>query len=100
MANYAGETLVISNTATQDGVAVTDDDVEGVSIIIYDSEGEIVVAETTMTWDAVQERWEYVWDTDGLDPATYRARCIMDGVGATLNWEYKRVRLARNPVTI
>lgn len=100
MANYAGETLVVSNTATLDGEAVTDDDVEGVSIIIYDPDGEELVSETAMVWNDLRQRWEHRWHTTGLDPATYRARCIMDGVGATLNWEYKRIRLARNPVTI
>lgn len=101
MANYAGETLVISNTASVDGVAIGESDVEGVYITIYDSDGDIVVEETEMIWDDTQSRWEYVWHTGGATPidfGSYRAKCIVDGVGATLNWEYKKIRLARNPV--
>lgn len=105
MTIYAGETLVITHTAQVDGVDLTDADVESVVVEIYDSTGDLLVESTEMDWDSVQERWEYVWETtDGgatpvaLDPGTYRAKVTINGLSTSENWEYKRIRLARNPV--
>lgn len=105
MTIYAGETLVVTHTATNEDVALTDVNVLSVTIEIFDSAGETIVDETSMTWDAVQERWEYVWYTlddaatpQPLDPGTYRAKVIITSLTGTENWEYKRIRLSRNPV--
>lgn len=101
MTMYAGETVVITHVATNETVELTDADVDAVYIEIFDSAGDVVVAETEMTWDDTQERWEYVWNTGGatpIDSGSYRALCTIDGLGGTLNWEYKKIRLARNPV--
>lgn len=107
MAIYAGETLVVTHTATSEGVALTDDDVEGVEIEIFDADGEVVIDNTAMTWDAVQERWEYQWETVtadatpvALDAGTYRARVTLVGLSDTVNYEYKRIRLKVNPVPL
>lgn len=100
MTLYAGETFVVTHTATNDSVALDDTNVESVTVTIYDSDGAEVVAETEMTWDATQERWEYVWDTGGstpIDAGTYRAKVLITTLD-TENWEYRRIRLARNPV--
>ncbi len=105
MTIYAGETLVITHTATNEDVALTDANVLSVTVEIFDSAGTTLVDETAMTWDAVQERWEYVWYTDdgaatpaALEPGTYRAKVLITSLTGTENWEYKRIRLARNPV--
>ena len=106
MTIYAGETITITHTATDldNTTALTDSDVDNVSIIIYDADLEVVVAETEMTWDATDARWEYVWDTSpgstpvNIDPGTYRAKITITGVDDSTNWEFKRIRLARNPV--
>lgn len=106
MTIYAGETVTITHTATDlDNVtALTDSDVDSVTIVIYDSDLAEVVSETAMTWDATDERWEYVWDTSpgatpvNIDPGTYRAMVTITGLDDSTNWEYKRIRLARNPV--
>ena len=103
MTIYSGETLVVYHTAVVDGVSLTDTDVTSVSIQIFNADGDSVVDETNMMWDDVQERWEYVWETvDNLDEpltsGTYRAKVKIYGLDDSLNWEYKRIRLARNPV--
>ena len=101
MTQYAGETLVVTHTATNEDVALDDTDVDHVSIEIFNSDGDSVVAETDMTWDGTQERWEYVWETtdagDPLPSGTYRAKVTIYGLSTTENWEYQRIRLARNP---
>lgn len=105
MTIYAGETLVITHTATNEDVELTDANVLSVTIEIFDSAGEVLVDETAMTWDAVQQRWEYVWYTlddaatpSPLESGTYRAKVLITSLTGTENWEYKRIRLARNPV--
>lgn len=93
MTTYAGELLTVTHTATADGVALTGDDVTTVTIEIYSvNDAEEILDSAEMTWDAVAERWEYQWDTEGLDFGTYLARVTIDYD----NWEYKRIRLARN----
>ena len=106
MTIYAGETVTITHTATDlDNVtALTDSDVDSVTIVIYDSALTEVVSETAMTWNATDARWEYVWDTSpgatpiNIDSGTYRAMVTITGLDDSTNWEYKRIRLARNPV--
>lgn len=105
MAIYAGETLIITNTMTLDGRALDEDDVESVEIVIYDSAGEVVVEQTLMSWNQVDSRFEYRWDTSpggstpmALDPGSYRAKIIVYGDEGEENWEYVKIRLARNPV--
>lgn len=107
MAIYTGETLVITHTATSEGTALTDDDVESVEIEIFDADGEVIIDDTEMTWDETSARWEYVWRTVtddatpvALDAGTYRARVQINGVGDTVNHEYKRIRLKANPVEL
>lgn len=104
MTLYAGETLTVTHTATLEGTALDDDDVAGVTITIFDADGDEVVSETSMTWSSTYERWEYEWDTSpgatpvAVDAGTYRAKVVMTGVDGSTNWEFKRIRLARNPV--
>ncbi len=107
MANYTGETLVVTHTATSNGVALTDEDVVGVEIEIFDSAGDVVIDNTAMTWDDTKERWEYQWETVtadatpvALDAGTYRARVTLVGLADTVNYEYKRIRLKANPVPL
>lgn len=97
MTTYAGELLTIWHTATADGVDLTDADVTEVTIEIYSvaDEDEILDSDV-MTWHVVHERWEYLWDTSALVFGTYIARVKIDGD----NWEYKRIRLARNKFVV
>lgn len=105
MAIYAGETLIITNSMTLDGGALSDEDVASVEIVIYDSQGEVVVPQSPMSWNGEEGRFEYRWDTSpggstpmALEPGTYRAKIMVYGVNGEENWEYKKIRLARNPV--
>lgn len=100
MTLYAGERVKVTHTATKDSEALVPGDITAVWISIYDAEREVLVDETLMTWDSTKSRWQYLWDTSGLDPGTYRARVRIEGVDGGSVWEYKRVRLARNPVEV
>lgn len=100
MTLYAGERVKVTHTARNDDEALLPDDVTAVWISLYDSVPEILVAETEMTWDSVKLRWQYLWDTTGLEAGTYRARVRVEGVDGGSVWEYKRIRLARNPVEV
>ena len=104
MTLYAGETVIVTHTATLNGTALTDADVSAVNIVIYDSDLEVVIAETTMDYISANSRWEYDWDTSpgatpvALSSGTYRAKCTVVGVDGSTNWEIKRIRLANSPV--
>ena len=93
MTTYAGETLTVWQTVTNNGVALTVDDVEEVTIEIYSvADEEEILDSGVMDWSEDNDRWEYIWDTTGLVFGTYLARIAINGE----NWEYKRMRLARN----
>lgn len=104
MTLYAGETVIVTHTASLEGTAITGPEVTEVNIIIYDSTGAEVVSETAMTWVLANSRWEYEWDTSpgatpvNISSGTYRAKVTIVGTDASTNWEYKRIRLASNPV--
>lgn len=99
MTIYAGETVIVTHIATNDGALMDDDDVDSVSITIYDSALEEVVEETTMSWNEADDRWEYMWQTEGLDAGSYRVKCTVLAEGdVVINWEFKKLKLARNPV--
>lgn len=100
MTHYAGELTEIVHTATKNGEALVPADVTEVWITLYTSDLEVLLAETAMSWDATFARWQYLWDTTGLDPGTYRARVRIEGLDGGSVWEYRRIRLARNPVPV
>lgn len=98
MTLYAGEMTKIVHTASVDGTELVPDDITDVTITIYSTTGDIVVAETSMLWDTVLLRWQFLWDTTDLAFGTYRAKVRVVGIDGGSVWEYKRIRLARNPV--
>lgn len=101
MTLYAGEGVLVTHTISLEGTALDNGDVDSVVIEIFDSDGDTVVAETAMTYDATDSRWEYVWDTGGsspVDAGTYRAKVTVNHLDSTENWEIKRIRLASSPV--
>ncbi len=104
MAIYAGETLIITNTMTLDGRVVEEEDVDQVTITIYNSALEEVVEEVPMSWNATDSRFEYQWDTSpGATPVrmssgSYRAKITVYGKAGEENWEFVRIRLGKNPV--
>lgn len=105
MAIYAGETLIITNSMTLDGAALELADIDSVEVVIFNKDLEVVVEQTPMSWNATDGRFEYKWDTspggstpNAIDPGTYRAKVIVYGLSGEENWEFTRIRLARNPV--
>lgn len=104
MTTYAGETVIITQTATLNGEAVEVADVDQVTVAIFDREGTEVIVETQMSYSTEEERWEYQWDTSpggstplAIAPGTYKAKIVMYGLDDAENWEWLRIRLARNP---
>lgn len=108
MVLYVGETVLIKNAATFDGVVLTAADEQTVNITIYDSTGAVVEAETAMEWNATKVRWEYSWDTSpggapggtALTPGTYRVRVYMLSIDGAENVEYSKIKLKVNPVPL
>jgi len=97
MTLYAGERIKIVHTASLEGTALDDNDVNGVDIILYDSDLVELVARTSMSWDATNARWAYDWDTTGEAAGSYRAQVILVNADASEVWEWQRIRLSRNP---
>ncbi len=100
MTKYVGEPVKITHTATSDLRALLPGDVTAVWVSLFDATGAVVVAETAMTWDAARLRWQYLWSTVGRLAGTYRARVRIEGIDGGSVWEYKRIRLSRNPVPV
>lgn len=99
MTDYAGETYEIAVTSADfDGVAIGPTDVDSVTIEIFDSGLDIVVADTPMTWVTADEEWVYTWHTLVLDPGSYLGKIWVRGPGSTVSFDTKRFRLARSPV--
>lgn len=110
MALYTGENVIVTHTATYDGLELNPDNVDGVFVTIYNSLREVIIDETPMVWNPeavvafpLTGRWEYDWDTspgatpDSLTTGTYRAKVTVYS-GSDINWEFKKVKLKRNPV--
>ncbi len=101
MTQYAGEQTKIVHTATVDARELFPDDVTAVWITVYTSDfSDEVVGETEMTWDTEFERWQYLWDTSAVSNGTYKAKVRVEGVDGASNWEYRRIRLARDPAAV
>lgn len=100
MTQYAGEQTRIVHTATKDGAELVPDDVTAVWITVFTSDfSDEVVGETEMSWNLDHERWEYLWDTSAVSSGTYKAKVRVEGVDGGSNWEYRRIRLARDPAS-
>jgi hypothetical protein len=98
MTFYAGEQFRVTGAITDyDGVVLTDENVDGVVVNIYDSAKELVLT-SAMTWDVDEALWVYLWDTTGLDPGSYRYQIVATGADGRDSWEWRRVRFARSPV--
>jgi len=83
-----------------------DNDVEGVYVEIYDN-SQTLVGEDDMIYDTDADGngyWYFLWNTSaGATPTltigSYRARCTMTDIHGNISIEWKRIRLARQPVT-
>lgn len=105
MTDYAGELLRIT-VGVEDftSTPMAADDVDNLFVAIYNSVGATVVDETAMTYSDEESLWYYLWDTTtGATPVplpagTYRVKCRLVDLAGESSWEYRRVRLSRNPV--
>ncbi len=100
MTLYAGEMAKIIHTATKDGVSLLPEDITAVWLTIFNADREALGAEEAMTWDTDKLRWQYLWNTVDVEAGTYRIKVRIAGVDGGSVWEYKRLRLARNPVSV
>lgn len=101
MTDTVGETFLVEHTAMKtDEVPprpLVADDVDHVSVIIYNRDySAVVVEEATMDWDEENSRWLYEWRTTDATPGTYFARCTVHGIAGSLNWEDLKIRLKRD----
>lgn len=108
MTMYLGETIMISVAASEfrdDDVLLTEDDVSGVAVEIFDS-ALTSVADDDMLYDTDADGngfWYFMWQTAAtatptLTAGTYKARCTLTDVHGNVSIEWKRIRLARQPV--
>lgn len=98
MTLYAGEVFrITAEGADFDGTELTEANVNGVAVRIYNSAKEEIV-DTDMDWDADEGIWVYLWNTALLPAGSYRYQIIFEGVDGNLSWEWKRVRINKNPI--
>ena len=98
MTLYAGELFRIrADGADFDGTELTEDNVQAVTIRIYNAAKQLI-AEDDMTWDVDELIWVYLWDTATLVTGSYRYQVIFTGMDGKPSWEWKRIRLAKNPI--
>ncbi len=98
MTTYAGELFRITCLATDfQDTEITDDQIAGITVTIYNSDLEEIVFDEPMTYSDVEEIWYYLWESPS-ESGSYRVKCVMTDFDDHQNWEFKRVRLARNPV--
>lgn len=101
MTQHVGETYIIDTTATgYYGEQLDVDDVNSVTITILNRDATVQVDEAAMVWNATIAKWQYVWNTVGLEPGTYRYRVLIVGVDGRPNFEWKRTRLKKVPTVV
>lgn len=103
MTIYAGETVQIRVTGTDfdQATPLTDDELLGVYVTIFNNEAEVVLPQTAMTWSEDDSAWNYSWDTANEASGSYRAKIEAYGQAATpqsYSLEFARIRLARRIV--
>lgn len=101
MPYYAGSPVLIATTAKGfDDEVLTQADVIGLQVSVYDNTGTVqVLAPQTMTWNELKLRWQYEWDTTGIEPGTYKAQVELIGEDNLPTPDFIRIRLAKLPVT-
>lgn len=100
MTIYAGETVAFKTSAHAEDDAkttITDLDVTTVTITIQDkADDSILVNAATMTWDATDQEWRYLWAT----PATagsFLAQMQITGSDFDV-WEFQKLKTKTNPL--
>ncbi len=103
MVKYAGELLRVEVTAqdfdTTDPIVPAE--IDRVTIEIRDSQNNLVVDETVMTYDTEEEIWIYLWDTIDttlptpapLAAGSYFAKCRIYDLDDHVSIEFVKERL-------
>lgn len=105
MADYAGEPRrIVTDTARNfDGRVLVPADVQSVTVEVFTNDLQTVVLPVTPmdyiddTGDVDNNNWAFIWDTTGLEPGTYKAKVVITTLDGLESFEYKRIRLARDP---
>ena len=101
MTQFAGEEYRIASAPTgYRGEALTPADNPTLTITILNKDKTVLVDEAVMVYSAEDSKWEYMWDTLGLEAGTYRYRVTITGDDGRVNFEWKRTRLAKTPVIV
>jgi hypothetical protein len=99
MTIYAGETVVFKTSAlnTDDAkTIITDLDVTSVLISIVDvADDSALVTDGSMTWDATDEEWRYIWTTP-VTAGSYLAKMRLIGPAFDV-WEFQKLKTKTNP---
>jgi hypothetical protein len=105
MADYAGEPIRIAtkDALNFDGKPLTPIDVDTVTCEVWNTDFTVKVQDVTIMdfvddpTDEDNGNWVFTWDTTGREPGTYKARVTFNMISGPSSWEYKRIRLARDP---
>jgi hypothetical protein len=98
MALYAGETVEVTNAATDfDGATPITPTILGAGsmrIVIVDAATppNTIVGSSNMAYDSVRALWFYMWATPGV-AGTYLAKVTATGADGSLAFNFLKIRL-------
>lgn len=94
---YVGETLEITNSVTDfDGTTIITPTILGsgsVTVEIVDSDDNVVLQASSMTWDSTRNLWFYRWGTSGMVPGAYEGKVVLTGVDGSESFQFVRIHL-------
>lgn len=117
MTNFVHEEYLLTHVALGfNNEPLTNLTLVEVKVTIYDAANAVVagVNDQVMSWNPVPTWtvkvgaasvsgtgwWEFLWNTTGMTAGTYRAKVTLTGTTGGKNFEYLRIRLARDPLPV
>lgn len=104
MTKYVGEGYRVTSKPVDDDTktALTGSMVLSLKVTIYSPAAVVLVDSASMAYDATLKEWFYMWNTVGLgyDPGSYKIKVVITGLDGRVNWEWQKVRLARDPIPV
>lgn len=102
MTMYAGEEIKLTTSAKDfdHDTPLTDEDVQKVEVFGF-LRG-VNVLEQEMTFDATTGTWYYLWDTSDIAPGpkTVQLRFVYTTLTGRTSFEWRRLRLSKQPVAV
>lgn len=98
--NYAGEAYRIQTKSEVDfdGNPLDPNVVTSVHVQVFNSDFTTVITEGDMDYDTDISHWTFLWDTETVEPGTYKAMVEFFFPDGTSSLEGpKRIRLKRDP---